>query len=235
MSGAYLIMGKNCVETVIDNSCNRVLTLFTAKKDQDSLVEKAKKNGVKIKLLNKQQLSQLVNSESHQSYVAKVKPKPQIELSSILKKEPQLVVMLDSINDPQNLGAILRACECFGVQFVIWSKNRGCSLTPAATKASVGASELISTTIVSNLAETVRKFQKSGYFVVTAEISKQAESVKTIEFPEKTLLVLGSEGKGIQPLISKLSDSQVYIPMKGNIDSLNVSQATAVLLSYYQK
>lgn len=226
-------MGKNCVETVVDHSPERITEFFTAKKDPDPLIEKAISKGIKIKLASKQKLYDLVNSDSHQSYVVQVKANEQPDLKQFLREEHRLVLMLDNINDPQNLGAILRAAECFGVEAVIWSKNRGCSLTPSAAKASVGASELIPTIVVSNLAETVKQFQKAGYFAVTAEISDKAQPLASYQFPEQTLLIMGSEGKGIQPLISKISDDQVYIPMSGKIDSLNVSQATAVLLSRF--
>lgn len=226
-------MGKNCVETVLDNSPERVTEFFTAKKDADPVIDKARSKGIKVKITSKQKLFDLVNSDSHQSYVMQVKAVEQPDIKQFLREEHRLVLMLDNINDPQNLGAILRAAECFGVDAVIWSKNRGCSLTPSAAKASVGASELVPTIVVSNLAETVKKFQKAGYFAVTAEISEKAQALSTFQFPEKTLLILGSEGQGIQPLISKIADEQVYIPMLGKIDSLNVSQATAVLLSRY--
>ncbi|CCB92230.1 23S rRNA (guanosine-2'-O-)-methyltransferase RlmB [Waddlia chondrophila 2032/99] len=235
MQKKYWIMGKNCIETILDHSPERIIEFFTAKKDSDPLLEKVRSKGIKIKLASKQKLFDLVNSDSHQSYVALVKAVDSPDLKQFLRENHRLVLMLDNINDPQNLGAILRAAECFGVDAVIWSKNRGCSLTPSAAKAGVGASELVPTIVVSNLAETVKKFQKSGYFAVTAEISDRASPLNAFQFPEKTLLIMGSEGKGIQPLISKLADEQVYIPMSGKIDSLNVSQATAVLLSHYQK
>ena len=231
MQKKYWIMGKNCVETVLDNSPERVNEFFTAKKEADELIEKARSKGIKVKTVSKQKLYDLVNSDSHQSYVVQVKANENPDLKQFLQEDHRLVLMLDNINDPQNLGAILRAAECFGVDAVIWSKNRGCSLTPSAAKASVGASELVPTIVVSNLAETVKKFQKAGYFAITAEISDNAQPLTNFEFPAQTLLIMGSEGQGIQPLISKIADDQVYIPMCGKIDSLNVSQATAVLLS----
>ncbi len=235
MQKQHWIMGKNCVQMVIDHSPERIITLFTSKKERDSLLDLAEKNHVKIKRVKKNQLNDLVQSESHQSYVAQIKSKPQPSLKEFLQEEHQLVLMLDAINDPQNLGTLLRAAECFGVEAVIWSKNRGCSLTPVVTKASVGASEMVSMLVVSNLADTVKRFQKEGFTAITAEISDDAHSIDSFSFPEKTLLIMGSEGKGVQPLISKLADEKVYIPMEGAVDSLNVSQATAVFLSHYKK
>ncbi len=227
-----LIMGKNCVETVLKKEPQRIVTLFSSKKMDDPLLAAAQKEGVEVKFIGKHQLDKLVESDSHQSYVAQVRPRKQPDLKAFLEEDHQLVLMLDAINDPQNLGALLRAAECFGVDAVIWSKNRGCSLTPSATKASVGASELVPLIIVSNLAETVRRFQEEGYTAVTAEIDDHAKPLWNYTFPEKTLLIMGSEGEGVQPLISKLANEKVYIPMAGTIDSLNVSQAASVLLSH---
>ena len=113
-----------------------------------------------------------------------------------------------------------------------YSTNRNVALTPVVSKASVGASEMVSLIPVSNLVDTLKKFQDAGYFSVATEISDQAKPLDSFEFPEKTVLMVGAEGSGIQPLLSKRSDFHLYIPMKGAIDSLNVSQATAVLLSH---
>ncbi|MCP5504641.1 MAG: 23S rRNA (guanosine(2251)-2'-O)-methyltransferase RlmB [Chlamydiales bacterium] len=148
--------------------------------------------------------------------------------------EKSLVLMCDAIQDPQNFGSILRAAECFGVDAVIYSTNRNVALTPVVSKASVGASEIVPLIPVSNLVDTLKKFQDAGYFSVATEISDKAEALDSFVFPEQTLLMIGAEGPGIQPLLSKKSDFHLYIPMKGSIDSLNVSQATAVLLSHWK-
>ena len=148
--------------------------------------------------------------------------------------DSSLILILDSIFDPQNFGSILRASECMGADAVIYSKNRGSSLTPSAAKASSGASELIPLIEVSNLAETVRKLKKNDYSVITAEIKKEAKDIRHFSFPKKTALIMGSEGKGVQPLLSKMADCSVYIPMFGKIDSLNVMQAAVVFLAKYR-
>ena len=233
----YMIMGRNCLSEILRSAPERVKKLYTAKPESDPLVQKAKNASIHVVFKRKDELSHLVGSDSHQSYIAEVKPKAAIDVRVFLEEDhdESLVLMLDNINDPQNLGALLRAAECFGVDLVVWSKNRGCSITPVVTKASVGASEIIDIAQVSNLAETVKKFQKAGYEVVTCEVGKEATELRHFSFSKKTVVIMGSEGKGIQPLVSKLADAKVYIPMYGMIDSLNVSQATAVILSHYKK
>ncbi|MGM0439929.1 MAG: 23S rRNA (guanosine(2251)-2'-O)-methyltransferase RlmB [Chlamydiota bacterium] len=226
------IMGKNCLKELLKSAPQRILKVYTSK-DSDDLLTILQENQIPVKKLSKKELTNMVDSESHQGYVAQVSEKPAPKLENLYHKEKSLVVMLDSIFDPQNLGAILRACECFGVDAVVWSKNRGSSITPTVSKASVGASELIETIQVSNLVETIKSFKKHGYWAVTTEIANDAHSLADFDFPEKTVLILGSEGTGVRPLVSKQADFRVYIPMAGMIDSLNVSQATAVLLAQW--
>jgi len=230
------IMGRNCLSEVLKARPERLKEVFTSHPEADALCDALACAGIPLVSTHKKKLSQIVDSESHQGFVAKVTPRPLVDLKEFLKidRERSLILMLDSIFDPQNLGAILRAALCFGCDLVVYSKNRGTDLTPTVSKTSAGASELVPICKVSNLAEVQKAFQKAGYFAISAEISDKATSLYDFSFPEKTLLMMGSEGKGIQPLLSKKCDHHVYIPMLGNLDSLNVSQATAVLLNSYR-
>lgn len=230
------IMGKHALEEVFRREPKRLLEVYTHKKE-DPLIHVLKEKGVKVSFVSKDKLGMIVRSESHQGFVAKVEERTFLTPKEFLKGsgEKSLVLMCDSIQDPQNFGSILRAAECFGVDALIYSVNRNVALTPVVSKASVGASEIVSLIPVSNLVDTLKKFQKGGYFSVATEISDQAEPLDSFEFPEKTVLIIGAEGEGIQPLLSKTSDFHLYIPMKGSIDSLNVSQAAAVLLSHWRR
>jgi 23S rRNA (guanosine2251-2'-O)-methyltransferase len=235
-----LIMGKNCIEELLKTAPERLVEVFTCKQDaNDPIARQLQKKKIPLKVMDKASLTKLVQSESHQSYVASVKERGLPGLKEFFeefsKKERSLCVMLDSIYDPQNLGAIFRAAECFGADLILFSKNRGADITPVVSKVSSGATEYVPFVKVSNLAETVRQFKKEGFWVVSADVVEGAESVYDFEYPEKTLLILGSEGEGIQPLILKNSDYRLMIPMLGKIDSLNVSQAAAVFLSSYRQ
>ncbi|MCP5491636.1 MAG: 23S rRNA (guanosine(2251)-2'-O)-methyltransferase RlmB [Chlamydiales bacterium] len=232
---SHLIMGRNCIAEVLKVDPERILEVYTCQKPGgDELYHKLVQAKIKITERQKHQLAQMVNSESHQSYVAKVKDREWVSVKDFLREEraQSVVLMLDSINDPQNFGAILRAAECFGVNLVIYSKNRGVDITPVVSKVSAGASELVPIACVSNLAETMKAFQKSGYWAMTADVGEGSQNLYEHQPAEKTLLVMGSEGKGVQPLIVKKCDFHLHIPMKGQIDSLNVSQATSVFLSF---
>ena len=230
-TGRYII-GKNCIKEVWAKYPERILELYTTRSEErDPFLKKVT---VPIKFVDKEYLYNLVETQSHQSIVAKVRPIEYTDLNQCIQKskskERSGLLLLDSIFDPQNFGALLRCAECFGVDGVIWSKNRGCDLTPVVSKASVGASELVPLVRVSNLAETVRKLKKNGYWAVSAEVGEGARPLSEFEFNEKTVIIMGSEGAGVQPILSKESDDKLFVPMQGRIDSLNVSQATSVFL-----
>lgn len=236
MTRGRLIMGKHCIEEVVKSSPERIQCVFTSKDNQEDPLLKAVANEqIPIKFVKKGELTSLVQSDSHQSFVAEVHEKTNRSLKEFLEAdEAKAVLALDNINDPHNLGSILRVAECFGIDAVTFSKNRGSDITPVVSKTSVGGSELVEIIKVSNLAETVRKFQEHHYTVIAADVSSDAVSLHDFEFPEKFLLIMGSEGEGIQKLIMRYVDHKVYIPMSGKIDSLNVSQATAVFLSHWR-
>jgi 23S rRNA (guanosine2251-2'-O)-methyltransferase len=185
-------------------------------------------------------LSELCGTDSHQGVVLLAKKTVQEDfrtfLEAVSQKENSVVLALDSINDPQNLGAILRTAECFGVDGVIFSENRGSSITPVVSKTSAGAAHLVPIFKVSNLAQALEKLKtQGGCWVVTADAgTEHSEELHTFSFPKKSVLVLGSEGNGVQELIKKKSDFKVYIKMFGKIDSLNVAQASAVFLYHYR-
>jgi len=184
------------------------------------------------------ELSTAAASDSHQGVLAVLKKRHHPELSDLLeqalRKPRALILIADSIYDPHNLGAILRASECFGVDAVVISKNRGTGITPAVTKSAVGASEFVPVCIVSNLAQSLRRAIDAGFVGIAADVGPEAVGLSKVEFPPHAVLVLGSEGEVVQPLLRSLCELKVTIPMRGVIDSLNVSQAAAVFAYAWQ-
>jgi len=231
-----LIMGKNTILEVIAHKAKIILEIFTSKDKSDPIIANIKKKNIAIKFVSKKTLHSMVKSESHQSIVAKIKSRQYWSLKDFLKKykdkSKSLVLMLDSIYDPQNLGTILRACSCFSVDGVIFSKNRGSDITHVTTKASCGASEFLNLIKVSNLANSLDSFIDEGYSIIATSVDVKSEDLFKFKFPSKTLLIMGSEGEGIQKLLLKKSNHTIHIPMSGKLESLNVSQATAIILSY---
>lgn len=233
-----LIMGIHAVKEVLLHAPSRLMRVFAEpikdKGRKSEILELCGEKKIPVSFLSFQALTDVAGSDSHQSFVAQVRNRDFVNLKDFLQetqdKNKSLVLMLDQIFDPQNFGALLRCAECFGVDAVVFSKNRGSDLTPVVAKSSCGASEILPLIRVSNLAEAVTLFQEAGFDAVTTLADPDSESLFDFKFQDKTLLIMGSEGEGIQMLIRKKADRSVYIPMQGRIESLNVAQAASALL-----
>ena len=227
-----LIMGAHAIREVLRHARDRIIAVYTAQK-QNELVQECLNKKVPLIHHSFDALTKMVESDSHQSFVAHIKGRKFYDIQEFLEdRENGFVLMLDQIFDPQNFGALLRSAECFGSDGVIWSKNRGCDLTPTVAKTSCGASELLPLLRISNLANAVDQFKKAGYEIVAALADPKAEPYYQRPYESRTMLIVGSEGEGIQPLLRKKADRAIFIPMVGKIESLNVAQATSVLLSW---
>ena len=236
----HLVIGNRAVMEVLHHKAKHISVLYLAKGEKllsDDIRKMVNETKIKVETLSKDELTALTGTDSHQGIGALMKGESRLSLDEFIikakREERSFMVALDSIFDPQNLGAILRASECFGASAVMWSKNRGADLTPSATKASAGASELMDIIKVSNLAESLTLLRGAGFEIVAADAAVDATPLNQFRFDKKTVLILGSEGEGIRPLLLKLADHKVYIPMQGKIDSLNVSQAAATILSWW--
>lgn len=235
------IMGRNTLEELLRYDPKRILEVWTTptilkEKRKEQVLERLKKEKIPVQVGSKEKLSQMVFSESHQGFIAKVQKRTYLDLQTLLEKQKErsFFLALDTIYDPQNFGALLRVAECFSVDGVIFSKNRGSDITPVVTKASSGASELLCLARVSNLAESLAFLQKEGYKIIVADIGHECSLLPEYHFPDKCVLVMGSEGEGIQPLIKKRADGCVKIPLIGKISSLNVAQSSAILLYHWR-
>lgn len=247
--GRRYVIGRHVIEELLEHSPERIERIYVAEVSSSSfksegarrreLVNRLAAAGRDVQLMSFDELSMLVQTPSHQGFAAIVRERDFPSLAEFLDesadKERSLVLLLDEISDPQNLGALLRAAECFGVDAVIWSKNRGSDITPAVSKASVGASEIVTILKVSNLAEAARKLKSAGYWIASAVLDERAVSIHSFDPPAKTALIVGSEGEGIGRVVVELSDYLIYIPMAGKLQSLNVSQAASVLLYELRK
>ena len=237
-----VIMGRNCISEVFERTPERILEAWIAggesragNQRQNGIEESLNELSIEVHVLSRDQLTELVGSESHQGFVARVAPRKLWELDALVtfgsQKQRSIILALDTIVDPQNLGAILRAAECLGVDGVVWSKNRGAPITPVVAKVSVGATELVRLCPISNLQRGLEQCKKEGYWIVGAAVGKGSESLDTFTFPERAVVVMGAEGEGLSHIIEENLDFRVSIRMYGQIDSLNVSQATAVILA----
>ena len=226
---AQYIYGKNAVLSRIESSKDvEEIYVFEGLKDEKFLSKIKDCNVIKA---SKSKLSNLCGHPNHQGVVAKVKTYPYASLQEVIdlaeKQEYPLIVMLSGMEDPHNLGAILRTCEAIGVTGIIVPKHNCAPLTGTVAKVSTGAIEYVKVAEVVNLTTTIKKLQELGYWVVGAEASGDVD-YRAVDYKTKIVLVIGSEGKGIAPLVFKQCDYKISLPMKGKINSLNASVACGI-------
>jgi 23S rRNA (guanosine2251-2'-O)-methyltransferase len=175
------------------------------------------------------ELSRLAGSPDHQGIVAEVDPYPYADPRALLEHPDALVVALDQIQDPRNLGAVCRSAEAVGAAGVVIPSRRSASVTAAASKASAGAVEHLEVAHVRNLADWLADAKAAGFWIWGAD-AEARETPWSVDLKGPTVLVLGGEGKGLRPRVAAACDGLVAFPQRGKIDSLNVSSAAAALL-----
>ena len=179
--------------------------------------------------LEQGELNRLAGSSDHQGVVAEVDPYPYADPGALLEAPEALVVALDQVQDPRNLGAIARSAEAAGAEGVVIPSRRSASITPAACKASAGAVEHLRVARVTNLASWLGAAKEAGAWVYGAEAGAAAPHTQA-DLSGKVVLVLGGEGKGLRRRVADSCDLMVSIPVRGRVASLNVAAAAAVLL-----
>jgi len=194
----------------------------------------AREKGIPVQLSPRDALDRLAGSGHHQGVVAFTAASSYSTWEDLMERAraasgKAIVLILDSIEDPQNLGSLIRTAEACGVQGVILPKDRAAGITPTVVKASAGAAVHLPIVRVTNLANTLEELKKEGFWIVGAD-SKAEKSLYEMKFDMNVGLVIGSEGKGIRPLLIKKCDYTVSIPMRGKVSSLNAAMAGAVVL-----
>ncbi|MEJ7843635.1 MAG: 23S rRNA (guanosine(2251)-2'-O)-methyltransferase RlmB [Rubrobacter sp.] len=183
--------------------------------------------GVPVKDVSRDRIDELARGGVHQGVVARVESYPYSSLEEILAVPWPLILVLDGVTDPRNLGAVLRAADGAGASGVVIPKDRAAGVTAAAVKASAGASEHVRVARETNLKRTVDRMKEANVWVYAAEAGGTDYAKLDLDGP--VAFVLGSEGKGVRRLVREACDGTVSIPMLGSVGSLNVSVAAAVL------
>lgn len=229
------IYGKNTVLNALDASF-KVKNLYLVKGFKDPRIERIlKEKKVKVEYLNSNDFKSLVGNVNHQGIVAKVEEYSYLSLDELINKNKDnpnsLLVLLDGIEDPHNLGAILRSVDAFGANGVIISTNRQVGLTPTVAKVSTGAIEYVDVCQVVNLNQAIKRLKDEGYWIVASDGEAKLD-YRQVDYKDmKTVLIVGSEGFGVSKLLLKNSDFIVKIPMVGHVNSLNASVACAIFLA----
>ncbi|MND38576.1 23S rRNA (guanosine-2'-O-)-methyltransferase RlmB [compost metagenome] len=240
MAKTEYFYGVHSVESLLELEPERVLTLFTLKGRDDQRLKNvlalADPFGISVQQASREKLEKLAGQPFHQGVVAAVRPHPTLneqDLDELLKQNPQaLLLALDQVTDPHNLGACIRTAAAMGVEAVIVARDRSASLTPTARKIAAGGAEKVKFIQVTNLARTLGNIKEEfNVRVVGTMLDEKALPVNEFDFTGTGVcVVMGAEDTGLRPITQSQCDQTVYIPMAGNLQSLNVSVATGMAL-----
>ena len=231
----FTIEGRNAVREAF-RSGKVIDKLYVQDGCQDGPVvaikKEAKKHDTIIRYVTRERLDQMSGTGKHQGVIAMAAAYEYATVQDILqaakaKQEPPFVILLDNIEDPHNLGAIIRTANLAGAHGVIIPKNRAVGLTAGVARASAGALNYTPVAKVTNLAKTIEELKKQGLWFVCADM--EGELMYRHDLTGAVGLVIGNEGEGVSRLVKEQCDFTASIPMKGDIDSLNASAAAAVL------
>ncbi|SMB84402.1 23S rRNA (guanosine2251-2'-O)-methyltransferase [Desulfonispora thiosulfatigenes DSM 11270] len=230
------IFGRNPVIELLktDKSVNKVCIAKGIKKGPlQEIIALTKEKRIPLQEVEKSYFDKVIPDENHQGVLASVASAEYVEWEELLtiakeKEQDPLIVILDGLEDPHNLGAILRTCDAVGVHGVIIPKRRTVSLTEGVAKSAAGAVEYVPVARVSNITQTIEKLKQKGVWILGAEMGGTSLYEQDLKMP--LAIVIGSEGKGISRLVKEHCDFLVSLPMLGSLNSLNASVAAGVIM-----
>lgn len=229
-----IVAGRNAVSAALESgrSIERLIVADGTGGSVKKIVAAAKERKIKIEYRERSYLDRLYDG-AHQGVVAVVSAHQYSTVGEILefaykREESPFIVILDSIEDPHNLGAVMRTAECAGAHGVIIGKNNAVGLTQTVAKASAGAIEYMRVAKVTNLARTIDELKDKGVWIAACDMD--GDDYTGADLKGSIAIVIGNEGKGISRLVKDKCDFTVSIPMKGRISSLNASNAAAILM-----
>lgn len=228
-----IIVGKNPVKEALKSETT-ITKLYIQKgiHDMENVVALAKERKIRIDFTDKNYLDKMSEFGKHQGLIAiaeefKYSSLEEIRQSAVDKNESLFVLILDGVEDPHNLGSILRVAECSGVHGVIIPKHRACTVTETAVKVSAGASNYVKVCMVTNINDTIR--QLSDEFVSIYCADMEGTNMYDLHLTDDIAMIIGGEGNGVKPLTRKLCDGVASISMYGKINSLNASVACGIM------
>lgn len=218
-----LICGRNVLK---ETPINKIHKVYIKENIKDaSIMNYLKENKIRYEVVPEFRLNKMTK-ERHQGIILDVDEYEYYKLEDCLEED--FVVLLDHLEDPHNLGAIIRTCECAGIKSIIIPKERSVRVNDTVMKTSAGAINNVKIILVSNLNDTLKKLQKNLFFVYAADMD--GTNYENIDFSGKKALVIGAEGNGISHIIRQSCDEIISIPMYGKINSLNASVSAAILI-----
>jgi 23S rRNA (guanosine2251-2'-O)-methyltransferase len=230
------VWGRNPVLALLRSGSRRaeeIAVLAGARGPLSEIVALARRAGVKVSYRTRDQLTGIAGTADHQGVVARVAAADYVDLEDLLgvparRRETPFFLALDQVQDPRNLGALLRTADAFGVHGVVVPKHHAVGLTEAAARTAMGALEYVSVARETNLVNALEKLKKSGVWIYGAA-SEGGLAPWSADLRGPLCLVLGSEGEGLRPLVARACDVLLSVPMRGGVGSLNVAAAGAAL------
>ena len=224
-----LVYGRNTVNEILDGN-TKIFKVFLDNNFSDEVIlDKINKKNLKKFHIDKNKLDKMCNNSANQGITLDIEEYQYLDIEDVEKdNNANFIVMLDSLEDPHNFGAIIRTCECAGVNYIIIPKKRSVSVNSTVYKTASGALSHMKIVEVVNLSNTIRKLKDLGYWVYGAEAN--GKDYRSVDFKGKTCLVIGSEGHGLKQIVTSSCDEIVSLPMKGKINSLNASVASGILI-----
>jgi 23S rRNA (guanosine2251-2'-O)-methyltransferase len=228
-----LIEGKNAVAECLDGDSTVDKVLIFKGTNEQQLVNKIKKSGIPYQFVEKAALERISKTSNHQGFIAFVTDYRYFEIDEIIDKSYKagsqpLVLILDGIEDPHNLGNIIRTAECMGVDGIIIPKNRSVTVNETVVRVSAGATAYMQICKVTNINTEIERLKERGFWIYAAEAGGISVSQTNLTGP--VAIIMGGENTGVKHLTRQMADSRVSIPMYGKINSLNVANATAMVL-----
>lgn len=221
------VFGKNvAIETIKKNRKINKALVYKNFKEQDILKELIKRN-VKIKYMEKYDMDKVIDG-LHQGIILDIEDYKYVDIDELLVKENPLLVILDHLEDPHNLGAIIRTCEAAGVDGIIIPKDRSVEVNGTVIKTSVGTVDSVKIARVTNIVNTINYLKKEGFWITGTDM--EGTNYKKIDYKGKTAIIIGNEGNGISKLVKQNVDFVASIPMYGKTNSLNASVAAAIVI-----
>lgn len=219
------VYGKNVALEVLKRK-DRIKKVFLCDNFTDTAISENLKD-VNVIIKTKKELDRIAN-ENHQGIIFEIKDYVYKNLDEIINKDDPLIVILDHITDPHNLGAIIRTCEAAKVDGIIIPKNRSALVNGTVMKTSAGTIDNVDICLVANLNRTIEKLKKEGFWIIGTDM--MGSNYKDLDYKGKTCIVIGSEGFGMSRIVKEKCDFIATIPMKGTVNSLNASVAAGIII-----
>ncbi len=221
------VYGKNVAKELLKNNRKINKVYLYQYFNDNSIISELQKKQIEIIYQDKKQLEQLANG-NHQGIILSIADYEYTSIDELIKNSNGLIVILDHLEDPHNLGAIIRTCEAAGIKSIVIPKDRSVDINSTVMKVSAGSLDYINIAQVTNLANTIKYLKQQGFWIIGTDMD--GTDYKAIDYKGQIGLIIGSEGNGLSRLVKDNCDYIATIPMNGHINSLNASVAAGIVI-----